>query len=173
MKKLLAAVLCIITVLTLSVSVFAEESPQSDKVVQVTVFNAVSVDGIAQVGKAQVIEKGEVFVVKADAAQGKLDSWSFYKIENNNLAAPKVSAAVLGQDYDLVNCTNKDESITVKPYTTIVVCGNYNGMITDPTTGELKKSDSPATGNSGVIICTIVMLGAAVIAFGAKKQFSK
>lgn len=175
MKKLFAAILSIIAVFTFSFGAFAESSPQAETVIQVTVYNANPTSGVSQEGKAEIVQSGNVVVCNAIDNKGTFDGWSIYKVEVPEGAKDqKISVAVEGKDYIFVEGGFKALTIKVNPLVSLIICANYNGLVTDPATGELKKPDSPKTGNNTLMLASVMMLASAAFVFAkTNKLFSK
>lgn len=175
MKKLFAAVLCIIAVFTFSFGAFAEKSPEAEQVVQVTIFNANPISGISQEGKAEIIQTGDIVVCKAVDDKGSFDGWTIYKVEvPEGSTEQKISVAVEGKDYVFVDGGFKALTIKVNPFVSLIICANYNGLVTDPATGELKKPESPKTGNNAIMLASVMMLASAAFVFAkTNKLLSK
>lgn len=190
MKKIIATILCLVCAFTVSVSVCAEESPKDPIKYEVTLFKGTPSGGLSKSGEAQIINNGETVTASAIASEGTFNSWAIYKVVTatgtsaagesevvtlSATATPlaNISAATVGTDYEIISGSLKSASITIKPLTSLIICANYNGQITDPVTGVAKKSDSPKTGSNTAMIFAIVMLGAAAVTFGAKKQLAK
>ncbi len=196
MKKLIAIVLCIAVALSLSVTAFAAESPVADKQIQIIIRKANGSKGFEKCDVAYTIDHGVEVTVTSDDDHGNFDSWSIYKIKSTvtgtsakanagisalsvlNLAVSgQYVKAVEGKDYDVTKGSLTSKTITITPYTDIVICGNYDGKVTNPSKdssapGE-KPATSPQTGDMTVLYGVIVMLAAAAIVFGAKKQLAK
>ena len=166
MKKIIAIVLALVAVLTLSVSAMAaNNSPVPTAKATVTIHSALCADGILQEGKAVTVEVGSTANIIKDDAEGKFDSWAIYK--------PDGSVAVEGTDYVIVSGSLKDPSISITVLTDLIICGNYNGKITDPITGEKKDPVAPPTFDVTAVALAMVMLGAAAVVITAKKQLCK
>ena len=164
MKKLIAFVLCMAVICTLSVTAFAAESPSASAKVSVTLRKA---DGEGTVEKSDIaytIDNGGVVTVKSNADYGKFNSWSIYKGE---------AAAVEGTDYKIVSGSLNSAELKIEVFADVVICANYNGAITDPDVKSDSSATSPETGDFAVASMAVVMLVAAAVVFGAKKQFSK
>ena len=142
---------------------------------------------------------GDKITVEANDKYGKFDSWSIYVISDvadlsangaaitgtakilNLAATQKAAAAKSGTDYKVVDGSLTSESLTVEILKDekIVICGNYDGKITDPLSGEAtvdsgkKDSNSPGTNDISVMYAVFALLAAGAIVFGVKKQLSK
>ncbi len=193
MKKLIAFVLCIAVICTLSVTAFAAESPSASAKVSVTLRKADSVAPTEKSDVSYTVDNGTVITVKANPDYGTFNSWSIYKEQpaatgtsakaNNsgvitlsviNLATTtKVTEAVAGTDYKIVSGSLTSAEMKVEVYTDVIICGNYNNVVTDPLIKSDSSATSPETGDFAVASAAIVMLVAAAVVFGAKKQFSK
>ena len=164
MKKLIAFVLCIAVICTLSVTAFAAESPSASAKVSVTLRKAQGVGAVEKSDITYTIDDGGVVTVKAVASYGTFNSWSIYKGK---------AAAVLGTDYKIVSGSLTSSELKIEVYTDVIICANYNDVITDPLVKSDSSATSPQTGDVAVAGIAVVMLIAAAVVFGAKKQFSK
>lgn len=153
MKKILAIILCLVTVLGLSVTAFAEKSPEGEVVI--TVYTAPGVKA-----SKKTLKPGETVDLEADEG---FSSWSIYKASDKTTAGE-------GVDYEYVSGSKSDRKVTIKALNDIIICANFGDKITDPSTGE---AVSPKTADTAVIYLTIVMLAALAVSFTAKKQLSK
>lgn len=169
MKKIIAVVLSIVMICCLAVTAFATPSPVAGNKVTVTFKKA---DAGVTMNVAHTLEKGSVITVKANTQQsGQFNSWSVYKVA----ADGKYVEAVAGVDYEIVAGTLTAEEVSVKLISDVVVCGNYNGTVTDPApeaaTGD-GSSTAPQTGDM-TMAYVFVVLAVAAFGFGAKKVYSK
>lgn len=166
MKKIVAIILALVAVLTLSVSAMAaNNSPVPTAKATVTIHSAVCADGILQEGKGVAVDIGSTVNIKKDDSEGKFDSWTIYK--------PDGSVAVEGTDYVIVSGSLKDPAISVTVFTDLIICGNYNGKITDPITGDKKDPVAPPTFDAAAIALVALMFASAAVAFTAKKKLCK
>lgn len=159
MKKLFAIVLALVLMLTVSVTAFAAVSPEGKVVYKVTTIN-----GIDSTPVVKEVEEGTSVEVTVDTTKGTFDDWKIYKKDG--------TVAKEGVDYTIVGKLT-DTKITVTPKGDLIICGNYNGKITDPLTGKESTSDSPQTGDFSVLYLSIIALAALSFAGVAKKQLSK
>ena len=190
MKKIIATILCLVCAFSLTLGVCAEKSPEATVKYEVTLYKGTPVDGLSKAGEAQIVNEGGIVTAKAIESEGTFNSWTIYKaatatgtaganegglITLSAAATPlaSVTAAVEVTDYTIVSGSLTSATLSIKPLTSLIICANYNGQITDPVTGVAKKSDSPKTGYNTAIVFAVVMLGAAAVTFGAKKQLSK
>lgn len=164
MKKIVAVLLALTAVFALSFSALAVNSPVATVKVNVTVRAAQPKAGVDKVDTAVSLDKGTVVKVAPDSSKGKFDSWSVYK--------PDGTPAVKGTDYEIIEGSLTSNEISIKANADLHICGNYNGKITDPLTGEAKTPDSPKTGDT-VVACAAVMLLSAAFVLGAKKKLCK
>lgn len=165
MKKVIALVLCVAVLLTLSVSAFAAEKSASSEVKHTVVMRrGVGVSGISANDSNTTVTEGDTIIAKPDPSEGTFDSWSVYKGDG--------TPAVEGVDYILTGGTSlSDSEVKIIAKSDIILAANYNGKTTDP--GKIKKeSGSPKTADMSVVF-VVVMLASAAVAFGAKKVYSK
>lgn len=164
MKKIVAVLLALTAVFALSFSALAVDSPEATVKVNVTVRVAQPKSGVDKVDTAVPVDKGTVIRVSTDSSKGKFNSWAVYKADG--------TLAVKGTDYEIVEGSLTSTEFSIKVNADLYVCGNYNGKITDPLTGEAKTPDSPKTGDTAVA-CAAVMLLSAAFVVGANKKFCK
>lgn len=159
MKKILAIMLCVIAIFSLSVTAFAVESPTGKPVHSVTVVTKPGVSG-----SSTTVKKGEIIKVSADPTAGKFDSWTVYKKDG--------SKAVEGVDYKYVEGGSKITPATLEIYADLIVCANYDGKITDPITTQQKDDQSPQTGDFATMAMIVALFACAAVCFAAKKQLA-
>ncbi len=159
MKKILAVVLCVVVLFSLSMTAFAVDSPSGETVHNVTVITKPGNNGSTTTHK-----KGEIIKVSADPTAGKFDSWTVYKKDG--------SKAVEGVDYKYVEGGSKITPATLEIYSDLIVCANYDGKITDPITTQQKDDESPQTGDIATVAMMITLLASAAVCFAAKKQLA-
>lgn len=164
MKKIIAIALCLLTVCALSVSAFADNvvSPTAETTFHITLQAGVPVDGISSVGTENIVIEGNHVTVTPDSAKGEFNSWTIYRADDKSVAKE-------GVDYVVVKGSLNEKEITIEPQTDLIICGNYDGKITDPATGNPKQDTSPKTGESIVLASAVAMLAAAAVVFGSKK----
>lgn len=169
MKKVIAVVLCVALLFTLSVTAFAKEvSPEPEKNITIILRKGVGVEGITSADKPFSFKIDEATVtVKVDPNEGKFDGWNIYVDEGNG----KFSPAKQGEDYLIVKGDLNAQELTVEALTNIVICANYNGVKTDPAVSG--TSDSPKTADMSVAVMFVAMVAAAGFVFTSKKVFSK
>ena len=187
MKKIIALVLSIVMICCLSLTVMAADSPSATGKVTLTVRKAIVVDPEGKSDTEYTFDAGTTITVKADSQYGKFNSWSVYKEETTantgmvtlnavaNLASAKAVAAVEGTDYEIVKGSLTSEELTIKLNTPVIVCGNYDNTITDPSIPS-NSDDSPSappTSDTIVVYGVIIMLAAVAFGFGMKKVYSK
>ncbi len=196
MKKIIALVLSIVLICCCSVTAFAAESPTAGSKVTVTIRKA---DGVAPAEKEDIeytVDNGATITVKADeATYGTFNSWSIYKATEtvDGVSAPVKSdiitlnaainlatkitttTAVEGTDYEIVSGSLTAKELTVKVKTDVIICGNYNGKITDPVVNSTadNSATAPKTGDMTVLYAAIIMLAVVAFGFGVKKVYSK
>ncbi len=172
MKKLIAFVLCILLICISTVTAFAA-SPTASTKVSVTLRKADGSSNVEKVDVAYTLDGGATVSVEANEADyGTFNSWSIYKVVS---ADAKPVPAVAGVDYKIIKGSLNDAEMSIEVYTDIIICGNYGGVVTDPlelSTPSDKSDTSPETGDITVVYAALVLAAAAVI-FGAKKQYSK
>lgn len=195
MKKIIALVLSIVMICCFSVTAFAADSPTATEKVTVTVRKADVVDPDGNVDTAYTLDKGATLTVKADSKYGTFNSWSVYKVEatvegvsapvnsgiitlsavKNLAATTKTVDAVTGTDYEIVKGSLTSTEMTIKLNTSVIVCGNYDNVKTDPNvaSGADGSDSAPQTGDMTVAYAVIVMLAVAAFGFGVKKVYSK
>lgn len=116
----------------------------------------------------EIAVNGVLTATADEKTYGKFNSWSVYVVGDKTVAAKE------GTDYSIASGSLKSKEVKVKVLTTkkIIICGNYAGTITDPDKGSAEKG-SPKTGDLNVIYVALVLLAAAAVVFGAKRQLSK
>ncbi len=186
MKKLIALVLSIVMICCFSVTAFAADSPTATEKVTVTVRKA-AVDGHV-VDTEYTFDAGAALTVKADAKYGKFNNWSVYKVTETqattgmvtlsvvkNLAAVKTADAVEGTDYEIITGSLTSTEMTIKMNTSVIVCGNYNNLKTDPNAASNVDGSpsAPQTSDLTVVYVAIVALAVVAFGFGIKKVYSK
>ncbi len=195
MKKIVALIMAIILVCCCSVTAFAAESPVATEKVTVTLRKASSVAPTEKYDVEYTVDNGAVITVKANEAYGTFNSWSIYKVDATvegtssntsdsgivtlsvlNLATTtKTSDAVAGTDYEIVSGSLTSKEMIVKVKTSVIICGNYNNVKTDPlSNSNADDSDSaPQTNDLTVVYAAVIMLASMAFAFGVKKVYSK
>lgn len=195
MKKIIALVLSIVMVCCFSVTAFAAESPSATEKLTVTVRKADAVDSAVKVDTEYTLDKGTTLTVKANSKYGTFNSWSVYKVEASvegvsapvntgvmtlsavkNLATTtKTVEAVAGTDYEIVKGSLTTTEMTIKLNTSVIVCGNYNNVKTDPNvaSGADDSDSAPQTGDMTAVYAVVVMLAVVAFGFGVKKVYSK
>lgn len=188
MKKLIALVLSVVMICCFSLTAFATDSPSATEKATVTVRKADVVDPNGTVDTEYTLDAGTTITVKANSKYGTFNNWSIYKEAATtpstgmvtlsvvkNLAAAKMVDAVAGTDYEIVKGSLTAAELTVKVNTSVIICGNYDNVKTDPNaSSNADGSDSaPQTGDMTVAYIAIVMLAVAAFGFGVKKVYSK
>ncbi len=195
MKKIVALIMAIILVCCCSVTAFAAESPVATEKVTVTLRKASSVAPTEKYDVEYTVDNGAVITVKASEAYGTFNSWSIYKVNATvegtssntsdsgivtlsvlNLATTtKTSDAVAGTDYEIVSGSLTSKEMTVKVKTSVIICGNYNNVKTDPLSNSNAddSASAPATNDITAVYAVIVMLAVVAFGFGVKKVYSK
>ncbi len=195
MKKIIALVMAIVLVCCCSVTAFAAESPVATEKVTVTLRKAASVAPTEKYDVEYTVDNGTLITVKANDEYGTFNSWSIYKVDAavegtssnakdsgivtlsvlNLATTTKTSDAVAGTDYEIVSGSLTSKEMTVKVKASVIICGNYNNVKTDP----LSKSNAddsasaPQTNDLTVVYAAVIMLACCVFAFGVKKVYSK
>lgn len=166
MKKIIALVLCVVVLCSLSVVAFAtESSPVADQTAKVIV-RAADVDGHTADQTFEVKVEGETVKVSASTNRGTFNGWTIYKIVNN-----KAVEATKDTDYVIVSGDLQGPKLEVKPVTDIIICANYNGQKTEP--GNFDNGGSPVTADMSVVFVAIALAAGAAFVFSAKKIASK
>ncbi len=180
MKKIVALILCIVSVFVFSVAVSAESSPVGEEVFSViTIVPSQQGEVIESIKPATVTvnEGGTITVtapesVKKDEVTPEFTGFKIYKQASGTAgAANGLVEAVLGVDYIIVKGSLGDANVEIKPLTDVVVVATYKDVVIDPTTGNVTvQPESPKTGSATAVCFAIVALAAAAVMFGAKKQ---
>jgi len=160
MKKVLSLLLAVVLLFSLSVTAFAADSPIADENVVVTIIN-----GPDAKAEKHTVKKGEEVEFKADAEQGKFDSWSVYKADGK--------AAKEGTDYVIKSGKLTSDTIKIAANVDLIVCGNYDGTKTDPIKGGVADDKAPQTNDFTVVYLSFVMLIALAGVCTVKKQINK
>lgn len=163
MKKIIALLIAVVMVFTLSVTAFAASSPSKDKV-----YKVIIVDGKAGVIASPTVDAGDAVELESSSKNGTFNNWTVYKADGKTLA-------VLGVDYTIAGGTLNDEKAEIIPLADIIICANYNNVKTDPSVAI--KGDSsdkgPQTGDVAAMVLVLVMAVVAGFGLVAKKQFAK
>ncbi len=180
MKKMTAVLLALLLVLSLSVPVFAADSPGGQKMVKI-----VFVDGADdKVGTTYTCLSGEELTLKASSDKGKFDGFMFYTANGK--------PAVEGTDYTVVSNTDAVAAayvvtedvhaasapvytkpvITFAAHVSLIVTANYNGVITTPTISN-DDDEAPATGDNTAVYLSAIAFVALCGVVVAKKQLAK
>lgn len=161
MKKIIALVFALVMVMSFSVTAFALDSASASEVTNVTVIN-----GENTTKENVVVKKDGTVSVSADSAKGKFNSWSVYVLVNG-----VAKLAVEGKDYVYVSGDKAASNAVIKPLADIVICGNYDGKVTSPTsTSTSTTSPSTADAVAGVVLMMMAAVACGVV---AKKQLAK
>lgn len=157
MKKIFAIVLCVMVMFSISVPAFADniKSPVGEIFHEVTIRNGIGVEGVTVPDVATEVKDGNKVTVKVDPSKGDFDNWSIYLDYDN-------SKAVEGRDYTVVSGSLTGDTITIIPKTDLIICGNYDGKITDPNTGKPVDPDAPQTG-SNIGVDKMLYVGGAIL----------
>ncbi len=195
MKKIIALLLSIVIICCVSVTAFAAKSPVADEKATVTVKKATGTVSMVSSNAAgatkeyavdveYTFEVGSVVTLKADEKYGTFNDWKFYKevvVEETDSATgevvkkTKMVEAVEGEDYVFVKGNAETEETEVKLISSVVICANYDDVVTDPEApSNVDTSDSaPQTGDMMAVYAVVIMLAAAVFGLGVKKVYSK
>ena len=183
MKKLIALVLTLVMICCFSVTALAADSPEAAEKVTVTVRKATTNAGV--VDTEYTFEKGMTLTVEADSKYGTFNSWSVYKETSSTstamvtlnvaAAASNVVEAVEGVDYEIVEGSLTSNKMTIKMNTSVIVCGNYDNVKTDPMvpSNADDSPSSPSTGDVTALYAVVIMLAVVAFGFGVKKVYSK
>lgn len=174
MKKIIALVLTVAVLFSISMVAFAVSSPAADQYSVIKIRKGNPVEGAIAEDVWFDVTDGTV-KVKADPKYGTFNSWSFFKYTAAEGSNPeKVVPAVAGVDYVFISGSDKSSEITFKINTDVIVCGNYSGLITDPLkTSDQPGTKSPKTGDMAVAYASFVMLLGVAGVFATKKVFAK
>lgn len=162
MKRLVAVILMVALVLSLSVTAFALNSPQAEGVHKVYV-----IDGIGSAVKVVTLKDGEFITFEADASKGKFDYWSIFLMDGK-------TPATLGEHYTLQDGESLTSTIIhLYPKTDLIVTGNYDGKKTEVEVGQNGEVTSPQTGDT-VALCLagVMLLSLAGMLVVGKKRFA-
>ena len=172
MKKLIALILSIIMVCSLCVTAFAAESPTASEKIAVTVVKGEILKPDGKPDVKYTIDKGETVIVKQNEKYGDFDNWIVYKVPTDG-AKPEV--AVAGVDYEIIKGSLNESELTIKAKTTLIICGNYGGVVTDPLSNSNadNSANAPQTGDMTAVYAIVVMLAVAMLGFSVKKVYSK
>lgn len=164
MKRLVAVVLMVALVLSLSVTAFALKSPQGEGVHKVHIIN-----GKGGKVETKVLENGEYIYYKVNTygKDGKFTGWKIYVFENRKIA-------VLGDHYKLGEGeTLASNEIHLYPLTDLIVVATYDNEEPEFQIGQNGEVTSPQTGDTvawcmaGVMLVTL----AGMLVVG-KKRFA-
>lgn len=160
MKKVFAILLAAVLVMALSVTAFAAGvSPEG-----VSYYKVHIIDGNGSKTQVEKVPVGEDITLEADPDKGDFDEWKIYKADG--------TAAVEGEDYEIVSGSLTSSSITILPKANLIITANYDGEETD---FEIDNGEvtSPQTGDVAVYaLCSVMVLALAGAAV-AKKQLVK
>ena len=163
MKKFFALFLCVLLLVSFSVNAFAVKSPVADDIFNVTIINGAN-------AKPNVSKNDGTkdITVKADPDKGDFDEWVIYKADGKTIA-------VEGVDYIIVKGELTSEKIVITPLKGVIICGNYNGVVTKPVVvkPDTDKDDSnkaPQTSDNLATALSIVMIASLGFAVVAKKR---
>lgn len=158
MKKVLAVILTVVLVMSLSVTAFAADSATG-----VSYYGVYTINGNGAATKSENVPVGESITMTADEGKGDFDKWIIYKADG--------SIAVEGVDYTIEGALT-DKSVKITPKANIIITGNYNGVKTEFVVNN-GEPESPKTGDTTVATLAVVMLVTLAGACVAKKQLAK
>lgn len=195
MKKIIAVILALVSVLTLSLTALAA-SPTASPVYKITLAG---VGGVSEQNNSQnsgsidknaskklftiTVDENCNIVATADANAGRFDGWKIYKANSgttgnvgvtntlsvNAVAAINFTVATPGVDYTVVSGSLTSNTLVIKPHTDLIITANYGGVVTNPETGEPTSDKSPATGDMLLVYASVAMLAVLSVAFIYKK----
>ncbi len=166
MKKIIALVLCLAVVFSLSVSAFAKTSSPEAPITVIVREGSGSIDGNKVTeDKATSTVTGKTISMSADDKYGKFNSWSVY-LEDGTKATE-------GVNFKVVSGSLTDKNVTIEFLSgNLIIAANYNGTITNPLTAGGKEV-SPKTADMSMAFVAIMLAAGAAFAFSSKKVFSK
>lgn len=187
MKKIIALILCVVSVFVLSVAVCAESSPVADKVFVVTTLipenNDASGDAAAdesvevteKIIPAEVkVNEGGTITVSAPESivkDEKTSDFTGFKIYKSAKATGTASEAegkvialanglveaVKDVDYIIVKGSLTDASLEIKPLTDLIVVATYKDVVVDPTSGVVTVQPESPATGSATAICFVII----------------
>ncbi len=127
MKKFIALLLSILLLVSFSVTAFASKSPVAKPVFNVTIINGANADPVVSTQDGT-----DNLIIESKPENGKFDEWVIYKADG-------VTIAIEGVDYKVVEGSLTDDKLVITPLVELVICGNYNGVVTKPIIPEDDK----------------------------------
>lgn len=191
MKKIIALILCVISVFVFSVAVCAESSPVADKVFVVTTLIPEDKDASGDAAADESVEVTEKIVpaevkvneggtitvsapesIVKDEKESDFTGFKIYKTAKATGTAGdadgKVIAlanglveAVKDVDYAIVKGSLTDATLEIKPYTDLVVVATYKDVVVDPTTGVVTVQPESPKTGNATAICFAIVALAA------------
>ena len=174
MKKIIALLLTITLLFTLSLTAFAAQSPVGKEQITVVLRKGDGLKGALEPDVKYTLDGGaEVSVVANEKDYGEFKSWSIYKVVGDG----KTELAKSPEDYEIIKGGANLHELTILAHTDLIICANYDDKITDPlsqsSTSGTGTDESPQTGDEVALYAVIAMLAASLVLFGFKKQFVK
>ncbi len=181
MKKVLAILLTLTLMLSVSIPVFAAASPEAKPIVIVCVVeNAQDKEGTFYTVKVQ--ENGTLKLEADEKDHGTFNGWNIYKADGSD--------AVLDVDYKIVSLDDKvlgvstlvlgtfaitAKNVIIMPLTDLIITANYNDEKTAPLPFNPDEIEdvSPETGDNTVVYLAAMTLVALCGIVVAKKQLAK
>lgn len=174
MKKIIALLLTITLLFTLSLTAFAAQSPVGKEQITVVLRKGDGIKGALEADVKYTLDGGaEVSVVANEKDYGEFKSWSVYKVVGDGKTEP----AKIPADYEIIKGGANLRELTILAHTDLIICANYGDKITDPlsqsSTSGTDTDESPQTNDTVALYAVIAMLVSAAVILGVKKQFAK
>ena len=163
MKKLVALLMAVILVFSLSVVVSAAKvySPTGKGKYNVVVIS----DGNSKNGQKYSVTEGEgTITATADTTKGTFNKWTVYKMNGKTAVE-----AVIGTDYVIISGSLIDPEIVIEPLNDVIIAANFDDEITD-VSAWLVSEDSPKTGDAAMLFVAIFAVIAVAGVFASRKQ---
>ncbi len=173
MKKLIALILGLVLIFSLSVTAFAAESPSATLKVEVILRKVDSASSTVKSDVTHSADKGVIITATADeTTYGRFNSWSIYKSVPGSTT---LDLAKEGVDYEIVGGSLTEGEIKIKCNSSVIVCANYNDVVTNPlvTSNADSSANAPQTGDAAGFYFAVIALAALVFGVAVKKQYSK
>lgn len=174
MKKIIALLLTITLLFTLSLTAFAAKSPEAAQKVTVVLRKGDGIKGALESDVKYTLDGGaEVSVVANEKEYGKFAGWSIYKVVGEGKTEP----ANMPGDYEIIKGGANLHELSILAHTDLIICANYGDTITDPlsqsSTSGTDTDESPQTGDMMALYAFIAILACVAVMVGVKKQFAK